>query len=370
MEVVSMSKLSVIIPTLNEADYLPGLLDALEAQTRQADEIIVADAGSTDGTAGLARARGIPVVRGGKPGPGRNAGARAATGDVFLFFDADVRPPSDFIEGALDEFTRAEYAVATCLIDAWGGDMADHVLMEALNLYMQALRPISLRAPGFCILARREVHQAIGGFDESLKLCEDYDYVQRASRHGEFGILTSVHIPVSLRRLEKEGGMRLAFKCLWCEMCTLAGKPVRSTPFDYEFGAFQAPPLLGAPSRNGVPILSGASAGRSLFRLGHLENPIQRLSNAGLDRLSHWMELEPVDATLGRFRLFLGGADLNALDRYWQQSLALLRDNSLLNEGWSQLKTLPHESARFLDPVWLPPRRGGDVSGEQYDRDA
>ncbi|OGO45961.1 MAG: hypothetical protein A2W37_03645 [Chloroflexi bacterium RBG_16_63_12] len=52
-----MSQLSVIIPTLNEVHTLPGLLDALTAQTRRPDEIIVADAGSKDGTAELARAR-------------------------------------------------------------------------------------------------------------------------------------------------------------------------------------------------------------------------------------------------------------------------------------------------------------------------
>lgn len=51
----SRPSLTVIIPTLNESVYLPRLLDALCQQTRQADEIIVADAGSTDGTAELAK---------------------------------------------------------------------------------------------------------------------------------------------------------------------------------------------------------------------------------------------------------------------------------------------------------------------------
>jgi len=69
-------RLSVIIPTLNEAGYLPLLLEALAAQTRPADEIIVADAGSVDGTAELARRRGARVVHGGTPAVGRNAGAR------------------------------------------------------------------------------------------------------------------------------------------------------------------------------------------------------------------------------------------------------------------------------------------------------
>jgi glycosyltransferase involved in cell wall biosynthesis len=82
-----MPSLSVIIPTLNEAMYLPSLLDALNAQTSRPDEIIIADAGSRGDTVELARARSAQVVRGGMPAVGRNAGARTATGALLQFFD-------------------------------------------------------------------------------------------------------------------------------------------------------------------------------------------------------------------------------------------------------------------------------------------
>lgn len=354
-----MLQLSVIIPTLNEAAYLPGLLDALSGQTRPPDEIIVADAGSSDGTAELARARGATVVRGGMPGAGRNAGARVAKGDVFLFFDADVLPPPDFIERALDEFTRAGYAVATCLIQALGSDV-DRIIIEATNLYMQVVQPVSPRAPGFCILARREIHQAIGGFDESLKMCEDHDYVQRASQYGEFGILTSVRIPVSMRRLEKEGLTRLALKYLWCEMHALAGKPVRSTPFEYEFGAFRpADPARGCATVDGAEWHA---------RLSRFENPIQRLSRMGWDRLYRASDL-PVDAARERFRLLFERADLEALERYLQQRLALVRESRLLTEGWSKIKALPREGIRRLEPDWLRPHRSGEMLAKREGRD-
>lgn len=64
-------RVSVIIPTLNEASFLPPLLDALNAQTLAPHEIIVADAGSTDGTVAAAEARGARVVPGGMPGRGQ-----------------------------------------------------------------------------------------------------------------------------------------------------------------------------------------------------------------------------------------------------------------------------------------------------------
>lgn len=102
----SKPHLSVIIPTLNEIAYLPHLLDALAMQTRLPDEIIVADAGSKDGTAELAQSRGVRVMHGGMPAVGRNAGARAAKGDLLLFLDADVLPPPDFIARVLEEFEQ------------------------------------------------------------------------------------------------------------------------------------------------------------------------------------------------------------------------------------------------------------------------
>lgn len=66
--------ISVVVPALNEAAYLPNLLEALAAQTRPANEVIVADAGSTDGTPEIARRYGARVVKGGSPAAGRNAG--------------------------------------------------------------------------------------------------------------------------------------------------------------------------------------------------------------------------------------------------------------------------------------------------------
>src|SRR5207302_117233 len=83
------ASISVIIPAWNEAKYLPALLDSLQNQTRSPLEILIADSESTDGTQDLAEARGALLVPGDRrgPGEGRNRGARAARGDVFLFVD-------------------------------------------------------------------------------------------------------------------------------------------------------------------------------------------------------------------------------------------------------------------------------------------
>jgi glycosyltransferase involved in cell wall biosynthesis len=346
-----MTRLSIIIPSLNEARSLPALLDALKAQTRKPDEIIVADAGSKDGTQDLARAKGATVVRGGRPGPGRNAGARAATGDLLFFLDADVLPRPNFISRALAEFRREGYAVATCLITPLDEDASasDHLIAEAGNLYLQVVEPFSPHAPGFCILVKREVHEAIGGFDEKVKLAEDHDYVQRAARHGEFGVLTGVQIPVSMRRLEKEGLTKLAFKYLWCEMHALAGKPIYSTPFEYEMGTHgQAP----ASARRMIDIAQLRE------QLGRFENPLNRLSAANLRKLDKLMSREWMGTARRRFQLPLDPPDLDHFQRYLLRRLALIRKTGRpLRATLSKLQTRPiKESVRLLDLNWLRSR--------------
>ncbi len=350
-----MTKLSIVIPTLNEASALPGLFEALNRQTRRPDEIIVADAGSKDNTPELARERGAIVVSGGRPGPGRNAGARAATGDLLFFLDADVLPRPNFLARALAEFERDGYVVATCLCAPLESTSTDLVLVEAANLYLQVVQYFSPHAPGFCILVKREVHEAIGGFDEKVKLAEDHDYVQRAAEHGEFGVLTSAYIPVSLRRLEKEGLTKLAFKYLWCEMHALAGKPIYSTPFEYEFGAHLPSAAKAVSARRLIDIAQLRQ------QLGRFENPIARLSESGFGRLDELVRAEWINSVRERFHPRLEKPDLDTLHRYLLRRLALIRMTGRpLREALAKLQTIPaQEYIRLLDMNWIRSRLPG-----------
>ncbi len=354
-------RLSVVIPTLNEASSLPRLLDALQAQTRPPDEIIVADAGSKDGTAELALERGARVVPGGMPGAGRNAGARAAGGDVFLFLDADVLPPPDFLELALDEFERGGYVVATALTAPLGDDLSDKIIMEATNLYLQIILPVSPRAPGCCIFARREMHEAIGGFDETLKMSEDHDYVRRAVEQGEFGLLTSTRIPVSLRRLEKEGLVSLALKYLWCELHALARKPIRSMPFEYEFGAYQP-----AEASRARPLIDIAEL---RAQLGRFENPLQSLSDASLKYIEQLALPDWLNTSREFFQFQIDAPDAGVLHRYLARRLEIIRQHPNLRESWSRLKKLPRERIRLLEIYWLWSREPGPDEPEDSQTD-
>lgn len=101
-----MSRVSVIVPSYNDAELLVGCLAALAEQTRAADEIVVVDNASDDDTAAVAVAAGARVVLEPRRGilSATAAGFDAATGDLLLRLDADSVPPRDWIQRVVAAF--------------------------------------------------------------------------------------------------------------------------------------------------------------------------------------------------------------------------------------------------------------------------
>lgn len=90
------SKISFIIPALNEENRIASVIDKINLLCNDFNfEIIVADGNSTDKTTDIAEERGAIVIKESKEAPktianGRNTGASIATGDIFIFCDADT----------------------------------------------------------------------------------------------------------------------------------------------------------------------------------------------------------------------------------------------------------------------------------------
>lgn len=244
--------LSIIIPTYNEEKFLPRALESVKKQSYRDYEVIVADAGSRDWTRKIAHNFGAKVVEGGMPGPGRNAGASAARGNIFLFFDADiVLDDPDFLRDCLAEFHRRKLDIATCSVAPLSGRAVDKIFHKIFNIYMRAIAPISPHAPGFCIMAKRGVHEKIKGFDQEVIFAEDKDYVTRAVASGaRFRILNSRRISVSVRRFDRDGRWNIAKRYLLAEAHHILRGSVKKELFPYEFGKYdslEAKPM--APSR-------------------------------------------------------------------------------------------------------------------------
>lgn len=235
-------KLSIVIPTKDEEILLPKLLASIREQAHPDYEIIVADAHSTDETRRIAASFGAHVVEGGMPGPGRNRGAEEMKGDVIAFFDADVILPNrHFLQDCLDEMTTRGLDIATCRVHADTQSIVDRAMHEAYNAYSIATEKVLPHAPGFCLFATRAAHEKIRGFDEDVVFAEDHDYVRRAKKAGfRFGILRKHKIPVSTRRMKKEGRVTLTVKYVFGELYMITrGSIKHRTPFRYEFGKFR-----------------------------------------------------------------------------------------------------------------------------------
>lgn len=230
--------LSIVIPALNEESYLPILLESLKNQAFQDFEIIVADADSGDKTRQIAQESGAKVVEGGLPAYGRNRGAKEAKGDWLLFLDADVILPPDFLARSLSEINKFNFDIASPLLSPMSQKMIDKLFHSAYNLYARLTIYFYPHAPGLCIFVKKEIHNLISGFNESIKLAEDHDYIVRACRVGRFGLIKGVRVPVSVRRLDKDGRFNIAVKYLAAETYRFIKGPIYSDLFHYKFGHY------------------------------------------------------------------------------------------------------------------------------------
>jgi rSAM/selenodomain-associated transferase 2 len=175
-----MGRVSVIIPTLDEAARLPALIAALRRESGLA-EIIVADGSSTDGTAAVAAALGARIVQS-PPGRGRQlrAGAAVASGEILLFLHADSVFPSGglaALTAALDQDPAIPGGNFRVVFDGDSG------FARWLTGFYAWLRRFALYYGDSGIFVRRAVYHAIGGVSP-MTLMEDYDFVRRLERAG------------------------------------------------------------------------------------------------------------------------------------------------------------------------------------------
>ena len=224
----------VVIPALNEEDLLPGTVDALAAQTLCPRQVIVADGGSSDRTAEIALARGCRVVPGGLPAAGRNNGAREATGSWLLFLDADVVVPRTGLEEALSAAATRRLDALSCwfLPDSTGRRVRLMHWITASYFWLTTLMRWPHSIGGF-LLVRRQLHEAVGGFDETVVVAEDQDYARRISRAGRYAFVRRPRVVISTRRFRREGFVRASARWVAIELHRILLGEVRRRLFRY-----------------------------------------------------------------------------------------------------------------------------------------
>jgi cellulose synthase/poly-beta-1,6-N-acetylglucosamine synthase-like glycosyltransferase len=187
-------KVSVAITVLNEAGHLPRLLESLAVQTRQPDEVIICDGGSTDQTlevlAAWQASGRLPMsvlLQPGNISQGRNVAIAKATGEIIAVTDAGVRLSPQWLEKLTAPFADERvYAVAGFFVpdpqSVFETAMGATVLPELREIKAARFLPSS-RSVAF----RKKVWAAVGGYPEWLDYCEDLIFDLRIyKKYGPF----------------------------------------------------------------------------------------------------------------------------------------------------------------------------------------
>ena len=231
--------LSIIIPTLNEEKYLPSLLKSIRKQKFGNYEIIIADAGSKDRTLEIAKKYDCKIIPGGLPGKGKNEGAKAATGKLLFFLDADSFLPDNFFEKSLEEFQRREVKIATFRLFLSRRNKFLFLLSDLFYNFPIIILEKILPHGAMGILVDRKLFEKLNGFDETIRIAEDHDLARRANKFGKYGVLRSTKIFVSERRFRTEGWIKTAIKYLFCEFYMILFGPIRTDFFKYKFNHYK-----------------------------------------------------------------------------------------------------------------------------------
>ena len=200
-------KLSVIIPSYNEEKYIEETLKRLKKQSYMNIEVIVVDSSADDKTRKISEKYADKTIYLSERGiaKARNVGAKAASGDIFVFVDADTL----LEDGALKEICRSfddPKVAGVCSYIEVDSSFLNRLLFKAVSESVWILSKLNLPLfYGMCVSYRRCVFEKVNGFNEELVTTEDLDVSRRAARFGKCILNKKVRVLTSARRVEKGG---------------------------------------------------------------------------------------------------------------------------------------------------------------------
>ncbi len=213
------SKISVIVPTLNEEESLPRLLSSLGRQTLTDYEIIVVDGGSTDMTVGVAsRCNSTVVVQEGLPEySSRNIGAKLAHGEILLFTCADIVFPRELLE-KIDDHFEDQSLIALTGPDYPAGSLLAVIEYGAYNLIRSMFSSFPNPTKRFStstnfLAVRKSAFEKTGGFMSDINA--DGNLGKQLSEIGKVKFSNETTVTISPRRFNKMGVIKFNLHYLY-----------------------------------------------------------------------------------------------------------------------------------------------------------
>ena len=214
-------KLSFVVPAHNEESLIDATVRSIDAAAKASGrdyEIIVVDDASTDGTAKVAEAAGATVLTATcrQIAGTRNTGARAATGDILLFVDADTMIGANIVLAVIDSIQRG----------AIGGGA--HIQFDPpIPMYAKILLPIVQATnkrigilSGCFLFCTRSAFDAVGGYNETVYAAEEAFFSRALKREGPI---------ITLNETVVTSGRKLRTYSAWELLSTLARLALRGT---------------------------------------------------------------------------------------------------------------------------------------------
>jgi glycosyltransferase involved in cell wall biosynthesis len=213
---------SIIIPTLNEEKIIKNLLNQLtdsELKSKFDYEIIISDGGSSDKTLEIAKEYDVKIIE--KPkntkqniAMGRNAGGFAASGNILIFFNADItiENPLKLFLTIKNDFENSDYLAMTCDVRVSPEEeiLIDKIFHTIYNRYLEFLNYIHIgMGRGECHIVRKEVFVKVNGYDEKLAAGEDFDLFRRIRYLGKIAWRRDLKVFESPRRYRKLGYLKV-----------------------------------------------------------------------------------------------------------------------------------------------------------------
>jgi len=227
---------SLIIPTLNEAQYLPHLLQDLVNQSYQDFEVIIVDAKSSDNTLSKVRAFNnllnlkILTSQIRHVCTQRNLGAKSASSDVLIFCDADNRLPPYFLQGVKYRLESSDADLLSFWLQPDVKNSQNDTIALAINTFLEfqsTLKPTYLLESLFAV--HKHVFEKIGGFDESIHYAEGKSLIQSLIQLGYTSkIYKDPTYTFSFRRFRKYGVLSIVARLAKLELAELFGPDFHS----------------------------------------------------------------------------------------------------------------------------------------------
>ena len=195
-----MSRISIIIPALNEAETLPLTFESILGEL--SEDIIVVDGGSQDETVKVAEALGARVIESSVQNRAyqMNLGAEQALGSILLFLHADTRLPLGYAEKIITALSVPKTVAGAFALGIDGEQTSFRLIEKTVNWRSRFL---GLPYGDQAIFLPKRLFQEIGGF-VNMPIMEDFNLIQRLKRRGNIHLIPDKVI-TSSRRWQKLG---------------------------------------------------------------------------------------------------------------------------------------------------------------------